>query len=139
MKIFTRLFMALHVFLYRASGGRFGGNMNGFKVLILNTLGRKSGVVHSNPVGYFERDGAYLVVASNGGATRHPAWYHNIKANPTFDIQVMDKVFAVQAEISSGEKRAALWKSVVAEAPAFGRYEKSTAREIPLILLRPAK
>ena len=139
MKIMMKLFMALHVFLYRVSGGRMGGNMNGFKVLVLSTIGRKSGKVHSNPVGYFEREGAYLVVASNGGADKDPAWFFNLKSNPKFNIQVMDKVLPVKAEITSGEKRAALWKSVVAEAPAFGKYEQSTTREIPLVLLRAAK
>lgn len=139
MKIFMRLFMALHVFIYRISGGRMGGNMNGFKVLILNTVGRKSGQLHSNPVGFFEREGGYLVIASNGGQANHPGWYFNLKANPKFDIQVMDKVMPVQAEIISGEKRTALWKGVVQDAPAFGKYEQSTTREIPLVLLRALK
>jgi len=136
MKFFVKLFMALHVSMYRLSGGRMGGNMNGFKVLILSTVGRKSGQVHSNPVGYFEREGGYLVVASNGGQANHPAWYFNLKANPVFKIQVMDQVMTVKAEIITGERRAALWKSVVEAAPAFAKYEQSTTREIPLVLLR---
>lgn len=139
MKILMKLFMALHVFFYHSSGGRMGGNMNGFKVLILNTVGRKSGKVHSNPVSYFEREGGYLVVASNGGQANHPAWYHNLKANPAFNIQVMDKVLPVQAGIITGDNRAKLWKSVVEEAPAFANYEHSTTREIPLVLLRGTK
>ena len=129
--------MALHVFVYRLSGGKIGGKMNGSKVVIMNTRGRKSGKVHSNPVVYFERESGYLVVASNGGQANNPAWYHNLKANPIFDIQILEKVFPVQAEIVSGEKRAALWKSVVEEAESFGNYAKATSREIPLILLHP--
>jgi deazaflavin-dependent oxidoreductase (nitroreductase family) len=113
-----------------------GGNMGGFKTLILNTIGRKSGKVHSNPVGYFEREGGYLVIASNGGSANHPAWFHNLKANPAFTIQIMDKVLPVQAEIITGEERAELWKSVVKDNPAFTKYENSTTREIPLVLLR---
>jgi deazaflavin-dependent oxidoreductase (nitroreductase family) len=124
--------------MYRLTRGKFGGEMRGFKVLILNTIGRKSGRVHSNPVGYFEREGGYLVVASNGGQPTHPAWFHNLKANPGFTIQVREKVLRVNARIISGAERASLWKWVVETAPAFGEYAKSTPREIPLVLLIPA-
>ena len=139
MKIFMKMFMALHVFIYRLSGGRLGGSMNGFKVLILSTVGRKSGQVHNNPVAYFEQGNDYLVVASNGGQDKSPAWYYNLKANPTFNIQVQDRVLPVRAEIVNSEKRPALWKMVVDTAPAFGKYEQSTTREIPLVLLHLAK
>jgi deazaflavin-dependent oxidoreductase (nitroreductase family) len=139
MKFMMKIFMFLHVSIYRLSAGRLGGNMNGFKVLILSTVGRKSGKLHNNPVGYFEREGGYLVIASNGGQANHPAWYFNLKANPKFNIQVMDKVLPVQAEVITGEKRTALWKGVVKVAPAFAKYEQSTTREIPLVLLRPVK
>jgi deazaflavin-dependent oxidoreductase (nitroreductase family) len=137
MIIFFKLFMGLHVFIYRLTGGRLGGGMNGFKVLILTTRGRKSGKLHTNPVGYFERDDDYLIVASNGGQDKHPAWYHNLKANPNITIQVMDKVMQVHAEILTGEARSAAWKQVVETAPAFGNYQKSTTREIPLVALKP--
>lgn len=137
MKILWKLFVGMHVFFYRLSGGRLGGEMNGFKVLVLNTTGRKSGKPHSNPVGFFERNNGYVVVASNGGQANHPAWYHNIKANPRFTVQIMDKVIPVQAEILAGEQRSAIWKWVVETAPAFGGYEKATSREIPLVFLKP--
>ena len=68
MKSLVKLFIAFHVFMYRLTGGKFGSEMRGFKVLILTTKGRKSGKIFSNPVGYFERDGGYIIVASNGGA-----------------------------------------------------------------------
>ena len=138
MKLFFKLFMVMHVFIYRLTGGRFGGEMNGFKVLILTTKGRKSGKLHTNPVGYFERDNGYIIVASNGGQATHPAWYHNLKADPNITIQVMDKLMSVEAEILTGETRSTLWKWVVESAPAFGNYEKSTTRQIPLVLLKSA-
>ena len=137
MKFLWKLFVGMHVFFYRLSGGRFGGEMNGFKVLVLNTTGRKSGKAHSNPVGFFERNGGYVVVASNGGQANHPAWYHNIKANPRFTVQIKDQVIPVQGEILAGEQRSATWKWVVENAPAFGGYEKATSREIPLVFLKP--
>lgn len=137
MKIFFKLFMGLHVFLYRLTGGRFGGSMNGTGVLILTTRGRKSGKQHTNPVNYFQRDGGYVIVASNGGRNTHPAWYHNLKANPDISIQVMDKVIPVHAEAITGEARTSAWKQVVETAPLFDRYTKSTTREIPLMMLKP--
>lgn len=137
MKFIWKLFVGFHVWMYRLTGGKFGSEMRGFKVLILNTIGRKSGKVHSNTVGYFEGDGGYLVVASNAGLPTHPAWYLNLKANPSFTIQVKDKVMPVDAKIVSGSERATLWKKVIETAPAFADYEKQTAREIPLVLLQP--
>jgi deazaflavin-dependent oxidoreductase (nitroreductase family) len=137
MKIIFKLFMGMHVFLYRLSGGRFGGAIGGAKILILTTKGRKSGKLHTNPVSYFERDGGYLIVASNGGQQTHPAWYHNLKANPDLTIQIADKVMTVHAEIvTDANRRAAAWKQVVETAPSFRNYEKSTTREIPLVLLK---
>jgi deazaflavin-dependent oxidoreductase (nitroreductase family) len=139
MKIIFKLFMGLHVFLYRLSGGRFGNMIGGAKILILTTTGRKSGKPHTNPVSYFEREGGYLIVASNAGRSNHPAWYHNLKANPAVTIQIADKVMQAHAEIVQGEAaRASAWKQVVETAPSFRGYEKSTAREIPLVLLKAA-
>ena len=138
MKSLVKLFIAFHVFMYRLTGGKFGSEMRGFKVLILTTKGRKSGKIFSNPVGYFERDGGYIIVASNGGATSHPSWYHNIKGNPEdVTIQVMDKTMKVKSEIILGESRKPIWSWIVANAPNFGDYEKQTSREIPLVLLTP--
>jgi deazaflavin-dependent oxidoreductase (nitroreductase family) len=138
VKILFKLFIGFHVFIYRLTGGKFGSEMRGFKVLILTTKGRKSGKILSNPVGYFERDGGYLIVASNGGQPRHPSWYHNIKGNPDdVMIQVKDKKMKVKPDIILGEPRKALWNWIVSSAPAFGDYEKQTTREIPLVFLKP--
>ena len=138
MKFISKLFIGFYVFMYRLTGGRFGGEMGAFKVLILTTKGRKSGNIVSNPVGYFERDGGYLIVASNGGQDRHPAWYHNIKGNPAdVTIQVKDKRMSVKPEIILGEPRKPLYGWIVSMAPNFGDYEKKTTREIPLVFLKP--
>ncbi len=72
MRFLFKLFMGLHVFIYRLTGGKLGGSMGKFKVLILTTKGRKSGKILSNPVGYFERDGKYIIVASNSGNDKIP-------------------------------------------------------------------
>ena len=133
-----KLFMNFFVWLYRQTGGKFGGNMGRFKVLILTTKGRKSGKIHSNPVGYFERDGGYLIVASNAGRANNPAWYYNIKGNPDdVSIDVNDKNFKVKPEIILGEPRKPLYAWIVSLAPNFGEYEKRVIREIPLVFLKP--
>lgn len=137
MKILFKFFMSFSVFLYRLTGGKLGGQMGPFKVLILTTKGRKSGRIFSNPLGYFERDGGYIIVASNNGQPNNPSWYHNIKGNPEdVTIQVMDKKLKVKPEIISGELRKSLYSWVVSSAPNYGEYEKQTAREIPLVFLK---
>jgi deazaflavin-dependent oxidoreductase (nitroreductase family) len=138
MKSISKLFMRFYVWMYRLTAGKFGGSMGRFKVLILTAKGRKSGRILSNPVGYFERDGGYLIVASNGGAAKNPGWYHNIKGNPDdVLIEVNDRKMRVKPEIILGEPRKPLYAWIVSMAPNFGEYEKKTAREIPLVFLKP--
>ena len=137
MKFIFKLFLGLHVLLYRLTGGKFGGEMNGFKVLILTTKGRKSGKILSTPLGYFERDGGYFIVASNSGGANNPSWYYNIKGNPDdVMIQVKDKKMKVKPEIVLGEPRRPLYDWIAALAPNYGDYEKQTTREIPLVFLK---
>jgi deazaflavin-dependent oxidoreductase (nitroreductase family) len=139
MKFPVKLFMALHVGLYRLSGGKLGGEMRGFKVLLLTTTGRKSGKTRTTPLGFFDRQGGYVIVASNSGQSTHPAWYHNLRSQPQVTVQVFDKVLPVTAEVLTGEARAQAWQQVITTAPAYADYEKQTTREIPLVLLRPGK
>lgn len=138
MKFIFKLFIGFHVFLYRVTGGKFGSEMRGFKVLLLTTKGRKSGKILSAPLGYFERDGGYIIVASNSGNDKHPSWYHNIKGNPgDVEIQVKDKKMKVKPEIILGEARRPLYDWIVSIAPNYGEYEKMATREIPLVFLKP--
>lgn len=133
-----KLFMGLSVLLYRLTDGKIGGQMGTFKVLILTTKGRKSGRVISHPLGYFERDGGYMIVASNAGQDINPSWYFNIKGNPDdVTIQVKDKKMKVKPEIILGEPRRPLYDWVVSLASNYGEYEKKTRREIPLVFLKP--
>ena len=138
MRSLFKFFMGLQVFIYRLTGGKLGGSMGKFKVLILTTKGRKSGKILSNPVGYFERDGKYIIVASNGGSDKNPSWYYNIKSNPNdVTIQVNEKIMRVTPEIVLGEQRKPVYEWIASIAPNFGDYEKKTAREIPLVFLKP--
>jgi deazaflavin-dependent oxidoreductase (nitroreductase family) len=139
MKSLLKVFMAIYVGLYRLSGGKIGGDMNGSKVLLLTTTGRKSGKARTVPLGSFDYQGGWVIVASNRGQPTHPAWYHNLKNKPQVSVQVFDKVIPVTAEILTGEARAQAWQRVITTAPAYADYEKRTTREIPLVMLHPSR
>ncbi len=139
MKYLFRFFMALHVAIYRLSGGKLSGKMLGFNVILLTAKGRKSGKSYTLPLGYFDHPDGYVIVASNSGLPSNPAWYYNLKSNPQVTMQILDKNIPVTAEVLSGEARAQAWQKVITTAPLYANYEKRTSREIPVILLRPSK
>jgi deazaflavin-dependent oxidoreductase (nitroreductase family) len=139
MKILFKIIMALQVGFYRLTGGKMGGQMRGFKVLLLTTKGRKSGKTYITPLGCFDNKDGYVIVASNAGLPSHPAWYYNLKSNPQVTVQVLNKILSATAEILTGEARTQAWQQVITSAPSYADYEKRTTREIPLILLHPNK
>ncbi|TAK21752.1 MAG: nitroreductase family deazaflavin-dependent oxidoreductase [Chloroflexota bacterium] len=112
----------------------------GMKLLSLTTTGAKSGNEHSVPLGYFpDGDSAWLVVASFGGAVKHPAWYFNLARNPDKIWATVDgRRIRVNAESLAGEARDAAWRRIVAEAPIYSGYERKTDRVIPIVRLTPA-
>ena len=124
---------------FRANGGKVGGPFAGANLLILRTVGAKSGQVRESPVAYFrDADGSMVVVASKAGLPTNPAWYHNLKANPRFDVEVGSETVPVTAEEITGPDYEAKWSEIVAKAPGFGEYQKKTTRVIPLVRLTPA-
>lgn len=129
--------MAIAVFLYRLTDGKFGGRVQGLRVLLLTTTGRKTAKKRTTPLGYFEDDGSYVIIGSNAGFETHPAWFLNLKSNPRATIQVKDRQFQVNAEIAGPEKRGRLWARLIELAPGYANYAKRTRREIPLVILRP--
>jgi len=131
--------MVIQVGIYRLTGGKMGSQMRGFKVLLLTNKGRKSGKKYITPLGYFENENGYIIIASNSGQPTHPAWYYNLKSNPQVTVQVLDKVLSVTAEVLTGEARTLAWQQVIASAPLYANYEKKTTREIPVILLHTNK
>jgi F420H(2)-dependent quinone reductase len=133
-----KLFQAIQVWLYRRSGGRLGGSMRGFKVLILTTTGRRSGKLRTVLLGLFDWQGGYLVVASNAGRSVHPSWYLNLITHPQAAVQVLDQVVPVTAAVLTGETRTHAWQQVITSAPMYAAYEKKTTRTIPLVLLTPS-
>jgi F420H(2)-dependent quinone reductase len=132
-----RYFLAIYVFLYRLTGGKFGSQVQGLPVLLLTTIGRKTGKERVTPLGYLEHNGSYVVTATNAGFDTHPAWFHNLKTNPKVELQIGNKQLVAIAESANPTLRHELWTRFVERAPGYGPYETRTSREIPVVLLRP--
>lgn len=126
-----------HTVVFRATGGRLGGKMQGSPVLLLETTGRKSGTRRTTPLLYLPDGENMVIVASKGGATRHPSWWLNLRANPTTEVQVGARNIGVEAEETAGEDRERLWRQLVAMYPGYADYQRRTDREIPVVRLRP--
>lgn len=122
---------------FRRTGGQKGGTLRGMPVLLLTTIGRKSGKERVTPVMYIRDGDNYVITASKGGADTHPDWYRNLMAHPQTTIEVGDKTLRVHASQATPEQKAPLWAELVRQAPFFGDYQTKTTREIPMIILRP--
>ena len=123
---------------FRGHEGVVGGMFAHLKLLLLTSTGAKSGNSHTTPAAYFMDGDAWLIIASADGADSHPAWYHNLKANPPARIEVGAETVDVVATEVTGEERDRLYAGVVAQAPQFGEYEEKTTRKIPLFRLTRA-
>ena len=133
-----RMAGTLHRALYRWSGGRVGGWLRGGPVLLLTTTGRKTGQERTWPLSYVAAGTDLLVVASAGGAPRHPAWYLNLRADPRVGVRLGDRIETMVAWTAEGLERARLWDRVVRQYPVVAGYQRRTRREIPVVVLRPA-
>lgn len=132
-----KLITALATFLYRISGGRIGGKMQGSEVLLLTTTGRKTGKQRTLPLIYIMDGPAYVLTASAGG-TRNPGWFFNLRGNPQAVIQVKNKQINVVAQVADKEKKRELWARLVAMMPSYEMYQQKTTREFPMVILHPA-
>ncbi len=136
-RLLQRTFTALHISLYRLTGGAIGGAMGGHSILILTTTGRKSGKQRDTPLQYTTDGDRFIVIASNGGAPKHPTWFLNLRANPQAQIQIRSKKITVNASGASGDERTRLWSQVTSIHQNFADYQKRTTREIPVVVLTP--
>jgi deazaflavin-dependent oxidoreductase (nitroreductase family) len=128
----------LHAALYKVSGGRVGGRISKTApVLLLTTTGRKSGKQRTTPLLYLEDAGRYVVVASVGGAPKHPAWYLNLLSNPEAAVRIGSKQVAVVAKSADPEERARLWALVTEMYAGYDGYQAKTSRVIPVVILTP--
>ena len=131
-----RFVTGFHTFIYRLSGGRIGGRIVGSPVLLLTTIGRKSGKERTLPLIYLTDEDTIVLVASNGGVAKHPLWWLNLQANPQATVQIRSRIVTLMATVAEGEERNRLWSRLVAMYPGYADYQKRTPREIPVVLLR---
>jgi deazaflavin-dependent oxidoreductase (nitroreductase family) len=120
---------------FRANGGMVTIHPAGHSLALLTTTGAKSGRRHTTPLAYHRDRDRVIVVASKGGALEHPAWYHNLRANPTVTLEVGTENYEAHAEVAQGEERDRLYRQQAALFESFNDYEKRTSRRIPVIIL----
>jgi len=129
----------IHAWVYRRTGGRIGHTAGSLRNLLLTTTGRRSGEQRTVPLTYMADGPRYVLVASNGGSDRHPAWWLNLVADPHATIQVGPRTLAVVARRAEGADHARLWPAVKKMNPFYGQYELITDRDIPVVILEPAR
>jgi deazaflavin-dependent oxidoreductase (nitroreductase family) len=125
-----------HTAIFRLTGGRIGGSMVGGPILLLHHVGAKSGKKRISPLLYLPDGDRMVIVASKGGYTKHPGWFHNLKAHPDTLVELpREGKVAVRARIAPPEEREELWPRVVKLYRGYAAYQKSTSRQIPLVVL----
>jgi deazaflavin-dependent oxidoreductase (nitroreductase family) len=122
---------------YMESGGTDGTELQGKPVILLTTIGAKTGKIRKTPLMRVEHDGEYAVVASLGGAPKNPVWYYNIKAHPQVELQDGAVTKDYEAREVLGDEKAAWWERAVAAWPDYANYQKKTDRQIPVFVLTP--
>lgn len=121
---------------FRANGGQVNGPLASTPLVLLHHIGARSGIERVTPLAYLpHRDGQLLVVASDEGSPTHPAWYHNLKAHPNVTVELGGEIFRVVATELDLVVRAALWPTIVTQAPTAGEYQRKTSRTFPVFLL----
>lgn len=122
---------------FRANEGRVGGRFEGQPILLLHTLGARSGQERINPVAYQPLENGYAVFGSKGGAPTNPDWYYNLLAHPEVTVEVGTETIPVRAHEAQGEDRERIWEKQKRVRPNFAEYEKKTTRTIPVMILEP--
>jgi F420H(2)-dependent quinone reductase len=131
-----RALSALHRTIYSATGGRAGKRVAGMPVLMLTTVGKRTGKRRTVPLTYFEDGEAIVLVASYGGRAHNPAWFENLLAHPAVDVRIANDVQAMTARPATPDERARLWPRVIETYDGYRAYQAKTTREIPLAVLR---
>ena len=120
---------------YEASGGAEAGELRGMPVIVLTSVGAKTGLLRKTALMRVEHDGRYAVVASLGGAPKHPVWYFNLKKNPHVELQDGPEKHDYLARELTGDEKVLWWERAVAAYPPYADYQKKTDRQIPVFLL----
>jgi len=136
---FIKLFMDINVFLIRLTNGRIGGRLGTQTILLLETIGRKTGQPRVIPIAYFFHEGTYLIVASNWGKDKDADWYLNLLKNPRAKLTVNGKTISVESHAAQGDEYARLWKFATEKHPPYLNYQKMTSRHIPIVVFEAVK
>lgn len=131
--------VAEHIKNYDESGGEQGHEWNGVPTLLISVRGRKSGTWHRTALIYGRSGEDYVIVASKGGDPQHPQWYLNLVANPDVRVQAGAETFDATARVAEGEERTRLWDVMAQIWPDYNSYKTRTDRQIPVVVLEPAK
>lgn len=144
VKKINKSFLHLNVFLYRKSRGKIMGHFGRLDAMLLTTTGRKSGLARTLPVGYVYDRGRYVVCAApghfdvpGGPQASHPAWYHNLRANPVVTVDIGAERFEATAEILQGDERDRRWKEFTGVFPFIAEFQKRASHLIPVVVLTP--
>lgn len=124
---------------FRANAGKVGGRFEGKTLLLLHTIGAKTGQERINPVAYVRDGDRLVIVASKGGAPTNPDWYYNLLAHPLVTVEVGIEQFQARAKIASEPERTRYYHQMIEMLPSFAEYQQKTKRVIPVIVLTPEK
>lgn len=127
--------MAKHVRRYVETDGKSGHRWNGKDTLLITTRGRRSGRLHRTALIYGRDGDRYVVVASQGGAPKHPSWYLNLVDQPKVELQVEADRFAARARTATPKEKPRLWQLMASILPEYDRFQKRTSRDIPVVIL----
>ena len=131
---FIKLFMNINAFLLRLTNGRIGSKLGTQTILLLETVGRKTGQPRVTPIAYFFHEGKYLIVASNWGKEKNADWYLNLLKSPYAKLTVNGKTVPVEAHDAQGDEYARLWGYATKKHPPYLNYQKMTLRHIPIVV-----
>ena len=120
---------------FRANGGETFGPFKGRPLLLLTTTGARSGEQRTTPLVYTRDGDDFVIIASMGGAPKHPLWFINLRANPDATLEIGSEKFAARASIAEGPERDRLYAAQAATMPAFNDYQQKTTRQIPVVVL----
>ncbi len=133
-----RFVTGMHARVYRLTGGRLGGHFGKVENVLLTTTGRRTGASRTTPLSVLVDGDRLVLVASNGGATRHPDWYLNLCQTPDVEVQRGPDRHRMRARTASDDERTALWPRVVAMYKGYAGYQDKTERRIPLVICEPS-
>jgi deazaflavin-dependent oxidoreductase (nitroreductase family) len=138
-KKLLQLFMGINTFLIHASRGKIGAQLGNQQILLMHTVGRKSGKRYTTPIAYFTVGSGFYVIGSNWGQEKNASWFYNLKDQPEIKIEVGGKSIAVHAREATGAEYEQLWQNAVNRHPDYLHYKEMTSRHIPIVVFDPVE